>query len=129
MDSALLLLSDIPGVSSLATLKPGVDVGSSDLDIKVDATPRLSGNLSTDNYGNRYTGRVRGGGTVDVNNPLHIGDVLSLSGMTAGDNMNYGRLSYEALLNGQGARLGASYFYLNYALGDTMQALDRKSVV
>ena len=124
MDSALLLLSDIPGVSSLATLKPGVDVGSSDLDIKVDATPRLSGNLSTDNYGNRYTGRVRGGGTVDVNNPLHIGDVLSLSGMTAGDNMNYGRLSYEALLNGQGARLGASYFYLNYALGDTMQALN-----
>ena len=124
MDNALLLLSDIPGVHSLATLKPGTDVGSSDLDIKVDATPRVSGNLSADGYGNRYTGRVRGGATVDVNNALHIGDVLSLSGMTAGDNMNYGRLSYEALLNGKGTRLGASYFILNYALGDTMQAIN-----
>ena len=124
MDKALLLLSDIPGVHSLATLKPGAEVGSSDLDIKVNATPRVSGNLSTDGYGNRYTGRVRGGGAVEVNNALHIGDVLSLSGMTAGDNMNYGRLSYEALLNGQGTRLGASYFYLNYALGDTLQSLN-----
>ena len=84
----------------------------------------MSGSLSADNYGNRFTGRVRGGATVDVNNALHIGDVLSLSGMTAGDNMNYGRLSYEALFNGKGTRLGASYFILNYALGDTMQALN-----
>ena len=124
MDNALLLLSDIPGVSNLATLKPGAEVGSSDLDIKVNATPRVSGNLSMDGYGNRYTGRERGGATLDINNVLHIGDVLSLSGMTAGDNMNYGRFSYEALLNGKGTRLGASYFILNYALGDTMQALD-----
>lgn len=124
MDNALLLLSDIPGVSSLATLKPGAEVGSSNLDIKVQAMPRLSGNLSVDDYGNRYTGRVRGGATLDINNALHIGDVLSLSGMTAGDNMNYGRFSYEALLNGKGTRLGASYFILNYVLGDTMQALN-----
>jgi hemolysin activation/secretion protein len=42
---------------------------------------------------------------VSVNNALHLRDVLSLSGMTAGNNMNYGRLSYEALLNGKGTRL------------------------
>ena len=124
MDSALLLLSDIPGVSSMATLKPGAEVGSSDLDIKTEATPLITGNLSTDNYGNRYNGRVRGGATVNVNNALHIGDVLSLSGMSAGENMNYGRFSYEALLNGQGSRLGASYFYLDYALGDSLQNLN-----
>ena len=123
MDRALLLLSDIPGVSSLATLKPGAEVGGSDLDVKIEATPRVSGNLSTDNYGNRYTGQVRGGATVNINNTFHIGDVLSLSGMTTGDSMNYGRFVYEALLNGQGTRLGASYFILDYALSDTMQAL------
>ena len=124
MDKALLLLSDIPGVSSLATLKPGADVGSSDLDVKVAATPRVSSNLSTDNYGNALTGRVRGGATVEINNVLHVGDVLSLSGMTAGDNMNYGRLSYDVLLNGHGTRLGVSYFILNYALGGAMQAIN-----
>ena len=124
MDSALLLLSDIPGVSHLATLKPGAEVGSSDLDVKTEATPRVSGNLNVDNYGNRYTGQVRGGATVNINNTFHIGDVLSLSGMTTGDNMNYGRFVYEALLNGQGTRLGASYFILDYALGNTLQAIN-----
>ena len=128
MNSALLLLSDIPGIKSVATLKPGAEVGTSDLDIKTDAMPRVSGSLSTDDYGNRYTGRVRGGATVNVNNALHVGDVLSLSGMTAGDNMNYGRVSYEGLLNGRGTRLGASYFYLNYALGDTLQNLNANGI-
>jgi len=128
MDTALLLLSDIPGINSAATLKPGAEVGSSDLDITTRNTQLITGSLTTDNYGNRYTGRVRGGGTVNINNALHIGDVLSLSGMTTGENMNYGRLSYEALLNGQGTRLGASYFILNYSLGDTMQALNASGV-
>ena len=124
LDNALLLLSDIPGVSNLATLKPGAEVGSSDLDIKVDGTPRISGNLSADDYGNRYTGRVRGGATVNVNNALHIGDVLSVSGMSTGPNMNYGRFSYEALLNGQGTRVGASYFILDYTLDHSLLKLN-----
>jgi len=124
MDSTLLLLSDIPGVSHLATLKPGAVVRSSDLDVKVQATPRVSGNLIVDGYGNRYTGRERGGATVNINNTLHMGDVLSLSGMSTGNNMNYGRVSYESVLNGRGTSAGASYFYLNYVLGEPLQALN-----
>jgi hemolysin activation/secretion protein len=49
--------------------------------------------------------------------------VLSLTGLTSGD-MNYGSVSYESLLNGQGTRLGGAYSALHYVLGDPLAALD-----
>jgi hemolysin activation/secretion protein len=124
MDRTLLLLSDIAGVEVSATLKPGVAVGTSDLLIDTTPGPLVSGNGVLDSYGNAYTGRERIGATLNVNNPLHHGDTLSVSGLSAGSDMNYGRLAYESLLNGQGTRLGGAYSSLNYALGDPLAALD-----
>ena len=43
------------------------------------------------------------------NNPLRRGDVLGLGGLSSGSGVNYGRVSYESLLNGQGTRGGAAY--------------------
>lgn len=124
LDHALLLLSDIPGLVVNSTLKPGGTVGTSDLQVGVDATQAVTGNLVVDDYGNRYTGRPRAGGTVNWLNPLHHGDVLSLSGLTAGSDLNYGRLSYESLVNGHGTRLGAAYSALDYSLSGSLSALN-----
>ena len=124
LDHSMLLLSDIPGVAMRATLKPGETVGTSDLMVVADPAPFVSGNLALDNYGNKYTGRTRLGGTVNVSNPLHHGDVLSFSALSSGSGMNYGRASYETLLNGAGTRVGASYSALHYILGDTLASLN-----
>src|SRR3984957_8781721 len=123
LDRALLLLADIPGVAVVATLKPGEAVGSSDLQVDTSATAPVTGNVALDNDGNRYTGRARAGGTVSFIDPAQHGDALSLTGLTSGD-MNYGSVSYESLLNGQGTRLGGSYSALHYVLGDPLAALD-----
>jgi hemolysin activation/secretion protein len=123
LDHALLLLSDIPGAAVIATLKPGETAGTSDLQVVTASTPPVTGDMALDNDGNRYTGRARLGGTVSLIEPAHRGDVLSLSGLTSGD-MNYGSLGYEALLNGEGTRLGGSYSALHYILGDTLAPLD-----
>jgi hemolysin activation/secretion protein len=123
LDHALLLVSDIPGVVAGATLKPGEVVGTSDLLVSTTPGPTVTGNMVLDNYGNRYTGRARIGGTVNVINPLQHGDVLSVSGLSSGSGMNYGRLGYETLLNGQGTRLGGAYSALRYALGEPLAAL------
>jgi hemolysin activation/secretion protein len=77
-----------------------------------------------DNYGNRYTGRARIGATVNFYNPLRHGDALSASALTSGSGMQYGRIGYDMLLNGQGTRLGGSYSALRYVLGDTLSALE-----
>lgn len=124
LDHSLLLLSDIPGVTPNATLKPGDAVGTSDLDIGVTTDQAVTGNVAADDYGNRYTGRVRLGGTVNVIDPLHHGDVLSVNVLTTGSDMNYGRAGYDILLNGSGTHLGGAYSAMHYTLGDTLSALD-----
>lgn len=123
LDKSLLLMSDIPGVVVQAVLKPGDELGTSDLMIHATPGPAVSGSVALDGYGNSYTGRTRLGGTVYFNNPLQHGDVLSLGGLSSGPGLNYGRVSYESLLNGQGTRAGATYSLLNYKLGESLEIL------
>jgi hemolysin activation/secretion protein len=124
LDHALLLLSDIPGIAVNATLKPGEAVGTSDLAVTAAPTPAFVGSAALDNFGNHYTGRTRISGTLETVNPLRHGDVLSLSGLSSGGDMNYGRLGYDTLLDGAGTRVGIAYSALHYRLGDPLSALD-----
>jgi len=124
MDRALLLLSDVPGVSVSATLKPGEAIGTADLLVDAAPGPALTANAVFDDYGSRYTGRPRLGGTLTLIGPLHHGDVLSASVVSSGRGMSYGRLLYETLLNGRGTRLGGSYSALHYSLGGPLASLN-----
>jgi hemolysin activation/secretion protein len=124
LDRSMLLLSDMPGVLPSATLKPGRAVGTSDLLVEAAPAKAVTGNISLDNYGNAYTGRIHLSGTVNFINPLHHGDVLSVNAITSGSGMKYGRISYESLLNGHGTRVGGSYSALHYILGDTFASLN-----
>src|SRR6202021_1662596 len=103
--------------------KPGGTVGTSDLVLDTTAGSTISGNASLDNYGDRYTGRAHIGLTVTLIDPFHHGDVLTLSGLSSGPGLNYGRLAYEFLLNGHGTRIGASASALRYVLGEQFESL------
>jgi len=124
LNRSLLLLSDIPGVGISATMQAGQEVGSSDLEIQTAETTFVNGNVTADNDGNRYTGRERIGGNVSLVDPLHHGDVLNVSVLSTGSDMNYGSVSYDFLLDGSGTRLGGNYSALHYILGDNLSALD-----
>lgn len=114
LETRLLLLSDLPGVVVKSTLVPGASVGTSDL--MVDLTPgrRVSGSIDADNAGNYYTGRYRLGATVNVNEPLGLGDVASLRVLTSGKGLNYARGSYQ--LQFGKATVGVAYSALEYEL-------------
>ncbi len=124
LDRSLLLLSDIPGLQVNAALRPGGEVGSSDLQVDTKSSAPVIGNVTVDNSGDRYTGRARIGANVDALELLHQGDVLGLGVLSSGGNMNYGRLSYDALLNGEGTRVGVGYSALHYRLGGDLSDLD-----
>lgn len=124
LDQALLLLSDIPGIVVASTLKPGDTVGTSDLSVSTLPGPAAPGSVVLDNYGNRYTGRARIGATLNLLNPLNHSDILTASGLSSGSGMNYGRIAYEALLNGRGTRVGGAYSALRYSLGAPLAALN-----
>jgi hemolysin activation/secretion protein len=124
MDHVLLLLSDIPKIDVNAVIKPGEAVGTSDLAVTTLPGPRFTGIATVDDYGNRYTGRTRGGATMSFIDPFGQGDFLSLAGLTSGEDLNYGRLSYEATATGLGTRLGGAFSGLHYKLGDGLEFLD-----
>jgi hemolysin activation/secretion protein len=121
VERGLLLLSDVPGVAVRSTLVPGASAGSSDLVVDLLPAPRVTGSIDADNAGNRYTGAYRVGATVNVNNPLGLGDVASLRVLTSGDGLKYARLSYQ-LQAGQG-QAGVAYSRLDYSLGREFKSL------
>jgi hemolysin activation/secretion protein len=116
LNRSLLLLGDIPGVIARSTLSPGAEPGTSNLSAVVTPGPAYNGNVGVDNAGSRYTGRARLSANLNLNNPLHHGDQISLSGVTSGAGMNYGRLGYQAIVNGQGTRVGVAVSALHYKL-------------
>jgi len=122
LERRLLLLSDIPGVAVRSTLAPGAEVGTSDLLVDIDQGRRVTGSVEADNAGNRYTGTYRLGGTVNLNNPAGIGDMLSLRVLASDSGLAYGRISYQALVGN--ATVGVAYAHLKYDLGREFNALD-----
>jgi hemolysin activation/secretion protein len=124
LERSLLLLSDVPGAVVNSTLAPGADPGTTDLQLSASSGAAESGSFGLDNAGNRYTGRERLSAAVNVDNPLGRGDVLSLNAMTAGPDLAYGRVGYQALLaNGQGTTVGGALSGLYYHLGNGLSDL------
>ncbi len=121
LEERLLLLSDLPGVNVRSTLVPGAAVGTSDLLVDVTPGQRVSGSVEADNHGSRYTGEYRVGGTVNINNPLGLGDQASFRVLTSGRGLTYGRASYQ--LHVGRATVGVAYTALEYRLGREFESL------
>lgn len=124
LERSLLLLNDLPGVEVRSTLRPGASVGTSDLNLHVRGTRGFDGSVDADNYGNRYTGELRAGGTLNVNTPFHRGDVFSLRVSTAGSGMTYGRAAWQTPLGGSGLQAGVAWSDLRYELGEDFESLN-----
>jgi hemolysin activation/secretion protein len=123
LERRLLIISDLPGTVANATLSPGSAVGASDLTVGVTPGARVDGDIEADNWGNPYTGAYRVGGTINVNEPLGWGDVLSLRTMESTDGgMDYGRISYQGQI--QDATLGMALTGFKYDLGKQYTRLD-----
>jgi hemolysin activation/secretion protein len=123
LDRQLLMLNDLPGVQGHAVLGPGNAPGTSNLNVDAQALPAVTGNLTLDDGGDRYTGRVRLGGNVAVNNLAGLGDQLSVGLLASDGHMHYGHIAYDFALNGAGTRFGLAYSALSYQLGDGLSDL------
>lgn len=123
LERSLLLLSDTPGVEVKSTLKPGASVGATDLLVDVTPGPLLSGSIDADNYGNRYTGEYRLGGTLNVNSPLGVGDRLTLRAMGSDEDQQYGRVAYQLPIGPWATQVGVAYSDMDYELAKNFDDL------
>lgn len=121
LEDKLLALADIPGVIIRANMVPGAAAGTSDLQLDVSPGAAVSGSLDIDNAGNRYTGELRLGATVNLNNPTGRGDLASLRALTSFSGLNYMRVQYQTPFGK--ATVGASYSFLQYELGREFESL------
>lgn len=131
LERGLLLLNDTPGAHGMARLSPGRVVGTSQLDVDVDADPLVAGGVQLDNQGNYYTGETRAIGTLWLNSLSGIGDRLTVQGVASAGhgNMQYGMLEYGIPLGYSGMRVSARGSYLQYKLGGSYEDLDAQGNV
>lgn len=86
IESALLTLTNYPGITAFGVLGAGHDVGTTTLTLRVQGEERFRAETSVDNYGSQFAGEYRGQVTLVVNDPLGRADRLQIIGL-------YGRSS------------------------------------
>ncbi len=96
-ESALLRLTDYPGLGLFGVFQPGQQVGTTDMVIKVQQEKRVEGNVRFDNYGLAETGHMRERAEVSWNNPTSSADKLTFSSQitNAPANLFFYNIDYE----------------------------------
>jgi len=118
LERAILLVKDLPGVTATANLKPGAEVGTSDLDVSTITTKSNVYSLGFDNFGAPSTGTTRLNAGVDLNNLSNNADQLSLGiATTSKTQTKTGSITYSLPIGYYGQRVGASFSRNQYRLG------------
>ncbi len=123
LERSVMLLNDIPGITAHATLEKGSSPGTTKVVIDAEEGPLISGSITGDNFGDRYTGLWRGTGQATVNDALGIGDQLSFV-LTGAENLFQGRVGYSLPIGSGGLRGNLSYTGLYYELGGDLKSLN-----
>jgi hemolysin activation/secretion protein len=101
IESALLTLTNYPGITAFGVLGAGTDVGTTDLTLRVQSEERFRIETVLDNYGTQFAGQDRVQLTLTINDPLHMADRLKLTGLYATGSSSgashgaYGGVDYE----------------------------------
>lgn len=117
LDSALLRLNDIPGVTAKGTLRTGSATGSTDLVVNAEPGPWIAGSIDADNYGSAYTGEYRLSMAASINSPLTLGDQLDLRLLSSDRSQRYYHADYSVPAGPWATRIGAGLSNMRYALG------------
>jgi len=124
LEKPLLLINDLPTAAVTSEIRPSATVGAADLRVNVDRGVGLfNGYIDVDSHGSRFTGEHRLGASLNMNNPLTIGDQVQMRAFATTEDMYFGRLAYLVPVGFWGTRLGASVVKFNYRLGEDFASL------
>ncbi|NCD11198.1 MAG: ShlB/FhaC/HecB family hemolysin secretion/activation protein [Epsilonproteobacteria bacterium] len=126
LERAMLLINDTPGVNVTgADVKPGENVGTSDFEMKTEASNPYSAYIVGDNYGSKYTGRHRVNVGVSANSPLGYGDKFGINGvLSSTTDLKNGKVYYNFPVMDNGLRGEVSASRTTYSLAEEYKALD-----
>lgn len=124
LERTTLLLDDLPGVKIYPVIRPGQEVGTGDLDVRVERTAPITGSIALDNHGNRYTGEHRVQANLQWNSPFLFGDQFNASLLLSDELMWLGSLNYSLPVGTSGLRAQVGYAHTYYELAKDFANLD-----
>lgn len=129
IESALLTLTNYPGVTAFGVLGAGREVGTSRLTLRVQSEDRFKMETALDNHGSQFAGEYRGQLVFTFNDPLRRADRLQLVGLYALDPSDgdthglYGGLDYEIPLFSPRDSLRVLHLTNTYTIGASAASL------
>jgi len=125
LERALLLASDLPGVTASGVLRPGDEPGSSELVVSVVEKP-FDVSASVNNRGSRFTGPWSMAGEVSTNNALGLAEQLALSVSATPEfkQQRYVAVRWTQPTPFDGLSIGADASYSNGQPGFTLSSLN-----
>lgn len=124
LERRLLILADQPGIGITPLIRPGQATGQGDLRVDVQRKKPWRLDLSLDNHGDRYTGRVRLRANAQMDSPFMLGDQLTASLIRSDEQLTQGSVGYGRPLGVSGLRAQLSLARTSYQLAREFSALD-----
>jgi hemolysin activation/secretion protein len=113
LDRGLLLINDLPGIVTSGRLAPGLKQSETDLILTAEDGALVSGSVTGDNAGSRFTGAARLVAAASLNSRLGLGDRADAL-LLHSDGNDYVQFAYSLPLTAGGWRAGANVSHLEY---------------
>jgi hemolysin activation/secretion protein len=113
LDRALLLIDDLPGLRATGSLSEGANQAETDLLLAVKDGAQVTGNVTADNAGARFTGAARITADASLNSPFGLGDRVDAV-LLHSQGSDYQRLAYSLPAGNRGWRVGMNASHLTY---------------
>jgi hemolysin activation/secretion protein len=130
IESALLSLTDYPGLSAFGVFQAGSRVGTTDLLVRTQREQRFQFDSTLDNQGSQYSGEYRANLGAVINNPFGRADRLHFFGLYAFDPDDskaqgvYGGFDYRIPLFSPQNALQFGYSHNLFEVGRSLRQLD-----
>lgn len=113
IERSVYILKEVPGIAVATEIEPGSRDGEANLKLKLENAPLIGGRFETNNYGSRTTGQLQYSTFVQLNNPLGLGDQITLNGL-ASEGSQYAQAGYSLPVGYSGWRAGVTASYMDY---------------
>lgn len=127
LESSLVMLNTMSGVSVSSYLEAGMEAGTTDVNVVVDEAKRISGSIEFNNFGSETSGEYRVIPYISFDNLTGIGDNLSAYAALAIDEIDTWsyQVAYKAPITDTGTSVSAYFGQGNNVVGGAdYEALD-----
>lgn len=123
VESMVRDIDDLPGVAAAVDLKPGSQLGTTDLDLALKQVKDFQQSVSVNNYGSKLTGEWLFNGNFQYGNLLGLGERYVLNVTGSNDSLFTIQGGIQTPIGLRNIILDTSYLYSNSDIGNAFATL------